>query len=186
MSKAKLIAQQSPDQSDERLIQEIAGGDRAAFATLHRKYHTDVFRFSFRMLRRHDHADEATNDTMLAVWKSAGSFQYRSKVSTWIFGIAYRAALKTARTYKREQTHVDIDTGPELEDEKPTGAESLLTQMDVQHALDCLPLDLRAVVELTYFQGRSYTEISEILACPVGTVKSRMHAARAKMREVLS
>jgi RNA polymerase sigma-70 factor (ECF subfamily) len=138
------------------------------------------------MLGAHDRADEATNDTMLAVWKGAKSFQFRSKVSTWIFGIAYRATLKTARRNRKERFHVDLEKGNSVVDDRVPGIETLFNRVEVMRALDRLPLDLRAVVELTYFQQLNYNEISEILDCPVGTVKSRMHTARAKLREHLS
>lgn len=186
MRKACLILTEPKKGHEADLIAAIAQGDMAAFRALHSKYHGSVFGFAMRLVRAPDRADEITNDTMLAVWKGAKSFQGRSKVSTWIFGITYRIAMKTVRRNRHERGHVDIHDGPELADEGPDAVEVLFNRQQVSKALATLSVDLRAVVELTYYYGLSYPEISEVLNCPVGTVKSRMHAAREALRKVLS
>ncbi|MEM7544895.1 MAG: sigma-70 family RNA polymerase sigma factor [Pseudomonadota bacterium] len=166
-------------------MRNIAEGDHAAFAALHRKHHAKVFRFVVRMVQASDRAEEVTNDTMVAVWKNASRFEFRSKVSTWIFGIAYRTALKSLRRFRFERAHVDIENMPEIEDTNAASGDAIFAREQIGRALKTLPTELRAVVELTYFLGLSYPEISEVLRCPVGTVKSRMHTARTKLREVL-
>ena len=187
MGKVSLVMSKPAVTYDEDvdLISAIANGDRAAFRALHRKHHSAVNGFALRMLRAPDRAEEVTNDTFLAVWKGAKKFESRSKVSTWIFGIAYRIAQKSTRRYWFEKSHVGFEDVPEIEDETPDGVEALFTQQRVARALATLPLDLRTVVELTYYYGHSYPEIAEIVGAPVGTIKSRMHAARARLREEL-
>lgn len=173
------------DQEDERLLRQVAHGDSAAFAALHQRRFASVYRFALRIVQTPDRAEEVTNDTMVTVWKSAARFEFRSKVSTWMFGIAYRTAMKSLRKTKWERTQVDIDDIQDIASNEP-GIEAAFDKRRVTQALAKLPGDLKAVVELTYFYGFSQQEISEILSCPVGTVKSRMHAARSKLREVLA
>lgn len=185
MAEVNAAAGQSSDREDERLLRRIADGDRAAFAALHQRRHAHVYRFAVGIVKAPDRAEEVTNDTMVAVWSGAARFEFRSKVSTWIFGIAYRTALKSLRRDRFEQSHVDIEVLPEIEDAMIETAENLFNRTRVTKALAALPGELRAVVELTYYQGYSYIEIGKILSCPVGTVKSRMHSARARLREVL-
>lgn len=175
----------STDKEDERLMRLVADGDRAAFAASHRRVYAQVYRFALRMVQAPDRAEEVANDTMVAVWSGAARFEFRSKVSTWIFGVAYRIALRTLKRNRFERRLMDIDDMPELEDANAAAPEAFLDKRRVARALSTLPADLKAVVELTYFYGFSYPEIGEILSCPVGTVKSRMHAARARLREVL-
>lgn len=174
------------DQEDERLLRLIASGDRAAFASLHRRSYAPVYRFALRMVRTPDRAEEVANDTMVTVWTNAARFEFRSKVSTWIFGISYRVALKSLRKNKREDTTVNLDDIGEIADTKGSDLEAMFDQRRVTKALAKLPADLKAVIELTYYYGFSQQEIGDILSCPVGTVKSRMHAARAKLKEVLA
>src|SRR5271165_7540794 len=86
------------DASDEaRLISRIAGGELRAFEDLYRIYHPRLTRFLANMLRRRELVEEVLNDTMLVVWRRADSFNGTSKVSTWVFAIAYRKALKALR-----------------------------------------------------------------------------------------
>lgn len=175
-----------PQVQDTELINLIAKGDRGAFRELHRRYFRAVSRFVSRLVEDSERIEEVTNDTMLAIWRGAQGFQHRSKVSTWIFGIAYRVARKTSSKYRFERMHIELDEAPELASDTRDGFETVFTKQALSKALSTLSFDLRAVVELTYYYGLSYPEISEILDCPVGTVKSRMHAAREKLRRVLS
>ena len=75
------------DQEDERLLRRVAQGDSAAFATLHRRRYAQVYRFALRVVQATDRAEEVANDTMVAVWANAGRFEFRSKVTNWMFGI---------------------------------------------------------------------------------------------------
>jgi len=174
------------DQEDERLLRQVAQGDSAAFATLHRRRYAQVYRFALRVVQAPDRAEEVTNDTMVTVWSDAERFEFRSKVTTWMFGIAYRTALKSLRRNKRERSQVELEKVDNLVSAHEPDIEAVFDKKRVHKALAKLPADLKAVVELTYFYGFSQQEIGEILSCPVGTVKSRMHSAREKLREVLA
>jgi len=186
--------QQSPeptgtlDSSDRSLLALVACGDRRALQTLYVKYHQPVLRFLYRMTGQLELAQEGVNDVMFVVWEKASSFSGRSKVSTWIMGIAYHKGLKklekTRRWSQRFKT-VDFQdwNEPSLSLAEHTDG-AILKDLVIQ-GLRKLPPKQRAVVELTYFHGYSYEEISEIAGCPVNTVKTRMFHARAKLRKLL-
>jgi RNA polymerase sigma-70 factor (ECF subfamily) len=172
------------DARDAALLGRISAGERAAFEALYRAYYTRLDRFLRRMLRRPQLVDEVINDTMVVVWRRAGQFSGRSKASTWIFGIAYRRALKAL---------ADVDEPEEFDealhpDQQATAADAMLQaelRAVLERALAQLTAEQRAVVELTYFHGCHYREIAQIVGCPVETVKTRMFYARRRLRDLL-
>ena len=87
------------DSDEARLIGRIAAGELRAFEAMYRAYHPRLTRFLERMTRRPGLVDEVLNDTLLVVWHRAGRYNGCSKVSTWIFGIAYRKALKALQRF---------------------------------------------------------------------------------------
>ena len=179
--------ERSPEPLDEvRLIARLVDRDLRAFETLYRVYHPRLTRFLTNLLRRPQLVEEALNDTMMVVWKRPDSFNGRSKVSTWIFAIAYRTALK-ARSRDRSGPEAP-ETAPEPWDE--TDPERQLGRRQVQSALltamSQLSPEHRAVVDLTYFHEIDYRGIAEILDCPVGTVKTRMLHARKRLKGILA
>lgn len=171
--------------SDVDLLGRVAAGDRAAFRALHDRYHGPVHGFASRILGTPERADEVAQDAMLAVWHGAARFEGRSKASTWIFGIAYRIALKARRRRGVERGAVEADAAAKLADEATPAPDAAFLHGQVRGALGELPIELRAVVVLTYYYGRSVTEVAEMIGVPPGTVKSRMHAARRRLRERL-
>lgn len=171
--------------SDADLLDGVAGDDGAAFRALHARYHGPVRGFAQRIVDAPERAEEVANDTMLAVWRGAGRFEGRSKVSTWVFGIAHRVAHKALRRGGVERGEVGADAAAEIADERASAADTALYHGQVRAALEELPIELRAVVELTYYHGRSVSEVAELIGVPPGTVKSRMHTARRRLRERL-
>jgi RNA polymerase sigma factor (sigma-70 family) len=173
------------EQAEVRLLAQVAVGELAAFEALYRNYHPRLARFLDRMTRRPGLVEELLNDTMLVVWNKAHRFDSTCKVSTWIFAIAYRRALKALKRWDEavpdEHAAERIDLGP--------GPEQQASRREVQtmlaHALDDLSAPHRAVVDLTYFHGLSYLEIADVVGCPVDTVKTRMFHARRRLKTML-
>ena len=95
---------------DAELLSRIADGDKAAFETLYRRYYRRVSQFVYRLTPDRELGEEIVDDTLLAVWRGAGAFAGRSKVSTWIMGIAYRRAMKSLDREKKHRC-VDQDDG---------------------------------------------------------------------------
>lgn len=173
----------SGEQVECALLTGVAEGKIHDFDQLFHQYHDRLFRFVWRVTGSTDLVEEVTNDTMLAVWKQAAQFQFRSKVSTWIFGIAYRTALRALRKNKRHVQH-RLEQDLDLLEAENHGDQTELRDL-VEIALRRLSPEQRAIVELTYFMGCSYEEIAATLSCPVGTVKSRMFNVRKKLRPLL-
>lgn len=178
-------AHASDEPDDARLLQLISTRDLRAFETLYRRYHSKLTRFLLNILRHPQLAEEALDDVMMVVWKRPDAFNGASKVSTWIFAIAYRTALKTRGRYRAPVEDPDADRAPseDADPERSLGQRQL--QQQLRSAMAQLSPEQRAVVDLTYFHEAGYREIAEILDCPLGTVKTRMHHARRHLKGML-
>jgi RNA polymerase sigma factor (sigma-70 family) len=177
------------DAEDAGLLARIADGDREAFRALYTKYYHLLLRFMFGITRDHDAARARINDVMLAIWTSSAQFPARSRVRTWIMGIAYREALRHAEAAQRWTAHFGVSLIEKWHERFGTksGSTSDLDMSDLlEYALGRLSAKNRAVIELTYRYGYSYEEIAAIVACPVPTVKSRMTQARKNIAEMAS
>jgi RNA polymerase sigma factor (sigma-70 family) len=163
------------------LLNRIATGDKNALTRLYLLYHARLFKFVFRLTQSYATADEIVNDTMLVVWNKAASFRGASKVSTWIFGIAYK---QTMRRVTRKQLQIspltDIDHGGHDQD--------AIMEIEnwVRQGLDTLPAAQQLTVVLVFYLGLTYQETAEVTECPVNTVKTRMFHARRKLKNYLA
>lgn len=164
------------------LLTRIAAQDAQAMHELYHLYHRRLARFLMRLTSRYDLAEEIINDTFWVVWQHAADFRGASKVSTWIFGIGYRRALKTLKRV-RPDLMVEESEAPEQVDD-PWLQSELREWLGV--ALEKLPHEQRAVLELAYHVGHSCEEIATIMQCPVNTVKTRMFHARRKLKGLLT
>jgi RNA polymerase sigma-70 factor (ECF subfamily) len=176
----------SPSPQDEAaLVRQVVRGDVTAFEVLFRRYYPRLRRFLEQMTRRPQLVDEILNDTMLVVWRKAATFNQRSKVSTWIIGIALRRSLKAIERFDEP---IDFDPDAATTPAESGPEEQLLrleTRARLSNALRSLSTEQRTVVELTYFEGCTYREIAAIVGCPVDTVKTRMFHARRSVTALL-
>jgi RNA polymerase sigma-70 factor, ECF subfamily len=170
------------DERELALLARIAARDSVAMKELYFLYHRRLARFLTRLTARTDLAEEVINDTFWAVWQRAGDFRGASLVSTWIFGIAYRRALKTLQRL-RPPPSMEKDDSTECLVDAPWERAELNEWLAV--ALARLPPEQRAVIELAYNLGHSCEEIARIMECPVNTIKTRMFYARRKLRVLL-
>ena len=176
----------STDELDLELLKRSQQGDGEAFRELYTKYYHPLLRFIYRVTGRLDTAQEAVNDVMLVLWKNGASFAGRSKLSTWIMGIAYNKALKQLEKSKRwTDRFKSMDLADGIEPSEPSHELTIDVRDLLEHGMRQLSPEQRAVVELTYYHGHSYEEIAAIVDCPVNTVKTRMFHARAKLRSAL-
>jgi len=176
----------TPEDDDAQLIERIRARDMRAFESLYRKYHARLTRFLTNLIRRPQMVEEVLNDTLMVVWNKPESYNGQSRLSTWIFAIGYRKALKALR---RHQDPIE-DLHAEARQSGEPGPEQSLGQRQAQAALLAAMRDLspdhRTVVDLTYFHEMGYREIAEIMECPVDTVKTRMFYARRHLKQVLA
>jgi len=178
------IAGKKPDGEnalEAALLQRVAKQDRDAIGQLYRLYHARLFKFIFRLTRSYATADELVNDIMLLVWQNASAFRGDSRVSTWIFGIAYR---QTMRRLSRKKMNLSRYVEPdELACDNSFDIE---TEDWVWRGLRSLPPEQQVTMILVFYLGLSYSETAEVTMCPVNTVKTRMFHARRKLRTYLA
>jgi RNA polymerase sigma-70 factor, ECF subfamily len=176
------LAKISPHEGDFDLLAAVAAGNRSALEQLYHDYYRRLARFLSRFTSRYENVEEIINDTFMVVWQSANDFRSDSQVSTWIFGIAYRTALKSLRRQKNHAAALSLDESPEQTIDPDADTE---VQDWVAHGMNCLTVEHRLTLELAYRMGHSLEEIAAITDTPVGTVKARMFHARRKLREYL-
>jgi RNA polymerase sigma factor (sigma-70 family) len=170
---------------EANLLGRVAARDRLAFERLYRIYFPRLTRFLHRMTRSTSLIEEVVNDTMLVVWQKAATFDGSCKLSTWVFAIAYRKACKALRAFDEPlESFADAGEGdaswqPEWQCEQ----QSLSVAVDA--ALGALPLEQRAVFQLTFYHDMGYAEIANIMECPVNTVKTRLFHARRRLAMLL-
>jgi RNA polymerase sigma factor (sigma-70 family) len=172
--------------AEQALVRQIAERQVTAFDALFRCYHPRLARFINRVTLRPGLVDELINDTMFVVWNRAATYNGQSKVSTWVFAIAYRKALKALQGLDEPVADDLAHLRPSEEAGPQEQREQQELRATLRRALDALSADQRAVVDLTYFHGADYREIAEIVDCPVATVKTRMFHARRRLRALLS
>ena len=169
--------------SDQDLLGAVAREDRSAFEALYKRYHRPIAGYLRRFIQRPELVEEVVDDVMLAVWDGAGRFEGRSQISTWIFGIAYRKAMKAVN---REQRQPEPSEEDGVKTAMSTGGmRNRELRLSLDKALAHLSPEHRKVLELTYYQDCSVQEIAKIVHCPVNTVKTRMFHARKRLREIL-
>ncbi|HUI61305.1 MAG TPA: RNA polymerase sigma factor [Steroidobacteraceae bacterium] len=173
------------DEGERALLRRVAAEDREAFRQLYSKYHGRLVRFLSRVIRDPDDAEEVIQDTLMIVWQHAEDFRGTSRVSTWIFGIAYRRALNALRR-SATRSRVLVPEGEGVEGSVEDVSKETEERQLVELGLSSLPPEQRLVMVLAYGVGLSCEEIAAIADCPVNTVKTRMYYARRKLREVIS
>ncbi len=172
---------------DSQIVKRIAGGDRQALADLYARYQRPLFTYLLQLTPDHGLAEELLQDTLVAAWKSACTFEGRSSVQTWLIGSARRQAHNTLRQRKLplvDESELEGMVSPDLEPEDFTLAS--IARDELAAAFKQLAPLHREVLVLVLIQELSYQEVASILAVPVGTVKSRLSNARRVLRSLLS
>jgi RNA polymerase sigma factor (sigma-70 family) len=175
-----------PEDEDRQLIRRVAEKDRRAFETLYQRYAPRLERYLSRLIRQPDVTEEALDDVMLVVWQNAARFNDSSRVSTWILGIAHHKALKARARLSGRLVETTVSEQHTADGEGPEDV-TIRGELDrlLAKGLETLSPEQRTVVELTFYQERSYQEIAEITRCPVNTVKTRMFHARKRLAPLL-
>ncbi len=165
---------------EQRLLRRIRSGDRQAANHLVDTHYEPVYRWLLRLCHEREWAADLTQETFLQVWAGLDGFESRCSLKTWIHRIAYH-------TYLRAQRNRGPESAPLREAvSNPGPTEGVLARCAVEQALTQLPEGQQQVVVLHYMQGLTSTEIASALDIPAGTVLSRLHTARARLRELLS
>lgn len=175
-----------PVVDDRQLLKDIAGGDRQALSELYARYQRPLFNYLLQLTPDYGLAEELLQDTLVAVWRSAYSFEERSSVQTWLTGIARRQAHNTLRQRKLplvDESELEGIAATEPEPEDFTLA--TVARDELVAAFKQLTPVHREVLVLIFVQELAYAEAATILGVPVGTVKSRLSNARRALRSLL-
>lgn len=187
--------------SDEDLLGRFCRGQTEAFGMLLRRYERELFGYLRRYLGDSNLAEDVFQNTFLQLYQKSSQYEAGRPVRPWLYTIATHQAIDALRRNSRhqilslEQKREDSGNGEirslldGLESRGPTPLDNLAAQERkerVRASVDRLPDFLREVVILAYYQGLKYREIADILGIPVGTVKSRLHAALNKLQEAWS
>ncbi len=187
----------SANETDKALLERIRAGDMTACDDCIRLHAPGVYRLALRLVRNEHEAEDVMQETFLNAFKSIGRFDGRSELRTWLYRIAYNAALMHLRRPKRE--FVPVDEASEPEDGTPVPRElfdwgrlpqeelekaELRAEMD--KAIQELPEKLRVVFVMRDMEELTTDETAEALGVKVEVVKTRLHRARLRLRERLS
>jgi RNA polymerase sigma factor (sigma-70 family) len=172
--------------SDEALVLLAARSQQTALAELYDRYGRPAYGLALRVLRDEALAEDAVQEAFLGVWRNASRFvPERGTASTWILTLVHRRSVDLVRREQRRRAD-PLESAPE------PGAASVddeawlrLQRERVQSALKQLPDQQREALELAYYGGFTQSELSERLGLPLGTIKSRMFAGLARLRELL-
>jgi RNA polymerase sigma-70 factor (ECF subfamily) len=185
-------------ETDESLLARLRAGERDVFGTLVRRYERELFGYLRRYLGDDDLADDVFQNTFVQVFLKIKQYEPGRPARPWLYAIATNQAIdalrrRNRRADQRADAAVTADEDgqprplfellPAPGDGPPDTADRAEQRELVRAAVDRLPDLLRQVVVLAYFQGLKYRDIAEALDIPVGTVKSRLHAALARLTE---
>ena len=172
--------------SDEALLSAIAAGDRRSLQALYLRHRVRVYRYVLRLIGDAAAAEDIASEVFLEVWHQADTFKAKSRVSTWILGVARYKALSALRNRPKEP--VDERAANMIADnaEDPeAAAERQERGMIVRKCLSELSVIHREVLDLVYYHEKSVKEVAQIVGVPESTVKTRMFYARKRMESML-
>lgn len=179
------------DEQERLLVKRIVHDrDKSALESLYVDYQTRLASFLYRIVNSKELTEDVYNEVMLTVWRKASTYNGQSKVSTWIFAIAYKTCIGRLRSEKR---HLSPDShSSEVSQEAGTSedlaGEALFLAQNrqlVQQAIGALSFEHRTTLELVYFAGYTYSEVGVITQVPETTVKTRVFYAKKRLKKVL-
>ncbi len=169
--------------TDEFLVGEVLDGNRDAFSELVRRHQRQVYRLGLSFFRNSDDAADFVQDVFMKAYVKLGTFQGRSKFSTWLFRVAYNDAINSSKRRKRYEPLDDetaaLGLGPEdehLRAETVAALKKALAELPERHAV---------CVDLHFYHGLGYEEIATVTGFPVNTIKSHVFRAKKALREAL-
>jgi RNA polymerase sigma-70 factor (ECF subfamily) len=186
------VTQTDQDQ-EKQLILEVQQGNRQAFDQLMLKYHRRVFNIAFRIFGDYYQADEVAQDVFVRAFKSIRSFKFQAQFMSWLYRITInlcRNRMKKNQKQKSRKLSLDApydnqhehQRKREIADESMAADKAILDKelsTIIQCALNTLEPEFKEIIVLRDIQQLSYEEISQIIKLNLGTVKSRLHRARA-------
>jgi RNA polymerase sigma-70 factor (ECF subfamily) len=182
------------EDEDAELIRRVARGDREAFASVYDRYSRPLFAIALRVLNDAREAEDIVHDVFIALWNKAGDFESdRGTAFGWCVTLTRNRAIDRVRARKRRgellAESAPADLGYDENQAENADSGDMLWQKEkaavVRQALESLPVEQRAALQLAYFGGLTQQEIAAKLSEPLGTVKARIRRGLLKLRELL-
>jgi len=202
MGSAAAVAAADGAPADSEIVKRAQAGDHDAFRILVERYQGRAYGLALRILRNEEQAKDAVQDSFLKVYRSLDRFEGRAGFYTWLYRIVMNQCLDHKRRDKsdrevewNDESAVGVldaselaasPAGRDADREAPDVAiERSEIRQAVARAINALPEDARRTIQLREIDGLSYKEIAETMGIPKGTVMSRLHYARQRLRELL-
>jgi RNA polymerase sigma-70 factor (ECF subfamily) len=180
-----------PEPSDEVLVEQVKAGKERALEDLMERYRSRVYRLAFRFAGEKEDAEEIVQEVFMTLYQKLDQFQGKSAFSTWLYRVAVNTSLMKIRNQARGE-HVSIDELSEdhfqHDEDAQNPDETIMTEealQRIENAVGRLPDDFKTVVVLRDIEGFSNEETAEILGISAAAAKSRIHRARAYLRQRL-
>jgi len=174
---------------DQKIIDKIVGGDTNAFSVLVDRYKNMVYTLALRMIKNREEAEEISQDTFIKVYKSLHKFKGNSKLSTWIYKVAYNSCLDKLRKDQKDYNLVPIDEYTEYQVKTIDNALDALEAQEqkqlIQDCLQLLPSTDSFLLTLFYFEDLSLDEISIIVNLKPNNVKVKLFRIRKNLATIL-
>lgn len=186
--------------SDEELMLSYRGGDEAAFEMLYRRHEKPLLNFFYRVVMNAVEAENLCQETFFRIVRAKKKYEATAKFKTWLFQIALNLCRDRLRRMKH-RSHISLNTQASSQNDGDIELQELISDPSsdlekhmekeelgalVQGAITSLPEDEHLVVVLKEYQGTKFSEIANIMNCPIGTIKSLNHRAHKKLRKILA
>jgi RNA polymerase sigma-70 factor (ECF subfamily) len=169
--------------TDARLLELVRAERRGeAIALLLPAFRRKIFGLAYSFLRDREAAEDVTQEVFIKVWRALPGFDGRASASTWIYTIARNASLSALRARRPQSSLSDPEVMEAVESTNPVpSADISVERAALLRLVDQLPTKQRQVIMLFYMEAQSHEEVASMLAMPVGTVKTLLHRARARL-----
>lgn len=186
--------------SDQELMLSYRGGDEAAFEMLYRRHEKPLLNFFYRVVMNAVEAENLCQETFFRIVRAKKKYEATAKFKTWLFQIALNLCRDRLRRMKH-RSHISLSTQASSQNDGDIELQELISDPSsdlekhmeteelgalVQGAITSLPEDEHLVVVLKEYQGAKFSEIANIMNCPIGTIKSLNHRAHKKLRKILA
>jgi RNA polymerase sigma-70 factor (ECF subfamily) len=177
---------------------EKGRSERSAFETLIRPHLRPLFRLAYRFTRSREDAEDLVQELLLKLYPRRNELMEVERLRPWLTRVMYRIFIDNHRRYTRSPVHLAVDYGADEQNADPVDSlisvggdpeqetEQRVLNRHLLEVIDRLSEDHRHVLSLHDIEGYTLEEMQEILSCPIGTLKSRLHRARARLRELLA
>jgi RNA polymerase sigma-70 factor, ECF subfamily len=169
-------------EDETALVDRLQSGDPEAIDEVVDVFSKPLYAFILRLVGDSATAEDIFQETWIRMIRHIGGFRRQAKFSTWLFQIALNQSRSSMRRSSSRE-YVALEDAPELSQDPDVDAESILRAEKVRKIVDSLPPKMREVVVLRFYNEKSEQEIAEIIDCPLGTVKSRLHRAMIFLKE---